>query len=162
MRWQGRQHDAAMKIGRQVEQTKGEQPQAAGRTFEPLPAGDYELMIVSAEETTSKAGRDVWKFTMSPIAESISRRKIWHYIVLGTEYFQESLERICDATGVTLRDGDYVPAIFVNKTLKAKLRLEEFNNKLSEKIAFIFPRDDSQREEDAIQAGEIDDASIPF
>ena len=58
-----------------------------------LNPGKYRIMILSAEQTVSKAGKNMLKITFRPSGAAIN---IYHYIVDG-EYFDDNMNRFLNA-----------------------------------------------------------------
>lgn len=132
------------------------------REYPTMPAGEHELGCIEAEETTSKSGNRCMKFVFSPTAQEWERKKIWHYIVIGSEYFDESIERMAAAMGIALDEDSEIPQVFIGGVMRAKIMLEEYRGKMSEKIAFMIPAHREEPEEQQQAPQEIADDSIPF
>lgn len=58
---------------------------ASGGSFEPLPAGDYDVQIAKAEATKSSGGKTMFKLTLDVIAGPHVKRKIWTNLVISPE-----------------------------------------------------------------------------
>lgn len=100
----------------------------ADQGFEPLPPGEYLVMITDTKQQTTKAG-DGWylNVTMEVLEGRYERRLIWEMLHLGNknqkavEIAQRSLAGICRAIGiVTVKDTEELHG----KPFKIKLKIE--------------------------------------
>lgn len=98
-------------------------------SFGPLPAGDYEMMIVKSETKPTKAGTGHYlECEMHVLAGAHSGRRHWERFNLdnpnaqAVKIAQESLARLCNAIGVDevndsedLHDRPFVAEIGIDK-----------------------------------------------
>lgn len=54
-------------------------------SFEPVPAGDYDLKIIKSEATLSKSGKSMWKICTEVLEGPYAKRKIWGQLTLSPE-----------------------------------------------------------------------------
>ena len=50
------------------------------RTFEPMPAGDYEMQVIESDVITTKSGGKMIKLTLEVVSGPFERRKVWENI----------------------------------------------------------------------------------
>lgn len=99
------------------------------KSYEPLPAGDYEMMIVASENKATKAGNGHYlELEMHVIGGAHSGRRHWERLNLdnpnhqAVKIAQESLARLCAALGVDdvndsseLHDRAFIAEIGIDK-----------------------------------------------
>lgn len=54
-------------------------------SFEPVPAGDYDLKIIKSEASLSKSGKSMWKICTEVLEGPYAKRKIWGQLTLSPE-----------------------------------------------------------------------------
>ncbi|KAB1076684.1 DUF669 domain-containing protein [Methylobacterium soli] len=75
------------------------------RSFEPMPAGDYNMQIVESDIAQTKAGGDMLKLTLEVIDGPFANRKVWDNLnirnsnAVAQGIAQRALADICAATG---------------------------------------------------------------
>jgi len=124
-------------------------------SFGPLPEGEYELIIDDAEETTSKAGNEMLKVTMTVVDKN---RKVWDYFVFSNDVGKQRLKSLCNA--LEMPEGFEHESDLVDKVVPAKLKVDGDNNR----VAWYITDDGSNKKvtKAAKEARvELDD-SLPF
>ncbi len=108
-----------------------------------LPAGDYAVTIVEASETVSRStGADMIKLTLEAEASDGSTTKLFDYLVASPssawkiDAFRRALgHEVIQGEPVELHAHD-----LVGHTLRARLKVEEFNGRQNNKIeAWLAP-----------------------
>lgn len=108
--------------------------------FQPLPEGKYRIRIKEAESAISSNGNDmlVLQFEVSG-----SNKVIWHYIVflpdrpeitnrMLTQFFESFKD---------IQDGDFDTAKWIGKVGACKIKHEEYNGDMKEKISYFISAD---------------------
>lgn len=57
----------------------------AGGSFEPLPVGDYDFIIDSAEATQSTSGKTMYKIKAKVVSGPMAKRIVWHQFVVSPD-----------------------------------------------------------------------------
>jgi hypothetical protein len=113
--------------------------------FQHLPAGDYPVTIVEAVETVSRSsGADMIKLTLDAEGPDGTTVKVFDYLVASPssawkiDAFRRSLgEDVVLGEAVELSASD-----LVGRTLRARLKVEEFNGQQNNKVdAWLAPKD---------------------
>ena len=98
-------------------------------SFDPIPAGEYHVIIEDTEMKTTAAGTGEYlQITLSVLDGQYAGRKLWDRLNLSNpnktaeEIAQRTLSAICHATGV-LKPRD--SAELHNKTLIAKVKVKQ-------------------------------------
>ena len=108
--------------------------------FQPLPEGKYRIRIKEAESAISSKGNDmlVLQFEVSG-----STKIIWHYIVflsdrpeitnrMLTQFFESFKD---------IEDGDFNTSKWIGKVGACKIKHEEYNGDMKERISYFIPAD---------------------
>ncbi|MGH8017740.1 MAG: DUF669 domain-containing protein [Opitutaceae bacterium] len=111
--------------------------------FHHLPAGDYPVTIVEASETVSRSsGADMIKLTLDAEGPEGTTVKVFDYLVASPssawkiDAFRRALgEEVVLGEAVELAADD-----LVGRTLRARLKVEEFNGRYNNKVdAWLAP-----------------------
>lgn len=110
--------------------------------FHHLPAGDYPVTIVEAVETVSRSsGADMIKLTLDAEGPDGTTAKVFDYLV-ATPSSAWKVDAFRRALGVEVVEGEAVELAaedLVGLTLRARLRVEEFNGRQNNKIEAWLP-----------------------
>ena len=107
-------------------------------SFPIIPVGDHRVRIESAEEMTSKTGRDMIKLTL---AVSGAHGKLFHYVVFMEENRQltnANLGAIFDSFGITPGDMDILG--WRNRVGAARVKHELYEGKPQARISFFIEK----------------------
>lgn len=133
-----------------------------------LPAGDYPVTIVEASETVSRStGADMIKLTLEangPDDTTDATVKIFDYLVASPSSAWK-IDAFRRALGHEIVQGEPVELAaedLVGRTLRARLKVEEFNGRLNNKVeAWLAPLAASAKPSPATTKKE-DAANEPF
>jgi len=130
-----------------------------------LPAGDYVVTIVDATETVSRStGADMIKLVLDAEAADGSTTTLFDYLVASPSSAWK-IDAFRRALGHTVVQGEAVELAaedLVGRCLRARLRVEEFNGRLSNKIeAWLAPLVEGEVRKVAATVKE-DEANEPF
>jgi hypothetical protein len=133
-----------------------------------LPAGDYVVTIVDATETVSRStGADMIKLVLDAEAADGSTTTLFDYLVASPSSAWK-IDAFRRALGHTVVQGEAVELAaedLIGRSLRARLRVEEFNGRLSNKIeAWLAPLAEGEPRMIAAPAksAKEDDANEPF
>jgi len=105
------------------------------KSFPIIPVGDHRVRIESAEEMTSKTGRDMIKLTL---AVSGAHGKLFHYVVFMEENRQltnANLGAIFDSFGIT--PGNMDTNQWRGRVGAAHVKHEEYDGKPAARVAYF-------------------------
>lgn len=57
-----------------------DEPEREGGSFEPMPAGDYDMQVVESDLITTQSGGKMIKLTLEVTSGQFERRKVWENI----------------------------------------------------------------------------------
>jgi hypothetical protein len=120
---------------------------ARNNSFEPVPAGDYRLLIEAAKETTSKAGDPMIKTTMGIIGHN---KKVFPNLVFS-EKCAGILTNLYRALGNQIEEGeavDFEASDIVGKEVDAKLKVVTYEGNLKNEVAFYYEPKEETTEAD--------------
>ena len=108
-----------------------------------LPAGDYPVTIVEASETVSRStGADMIKLTLDAEAPDGATAKVFDYLVASASSAWK-IDAFRRALGHEVVQGEPVELAaedLVGRTLRARLKVEEFNGRANNKVeAWLAP-----------------------
>jgi hypothetical protein len=108
-----------------------------------LPAGDYSVTIVEASETVSRStGADMIKLTLDAEAPDGATAKVFDYLVASASSAWK-IDAFRRALGHEVVQGEPVELAaedLVGRTLRARLKVEEFNGRANNKVeAWLAP-----------------------
>lgn len=108
-----------------------------------LPAGDYPVTIVEASETVSRStGADMIKLTLDAEAPDGATAKVFDYLVASASSAWK-IDAFRRALGHEVVQGEPVELSaedLIGRTLRARLKVEEFNGRSNNKIeAWLAP-----------------------
>lgn len=108
-----------------------------------LPAGDYPVTIVEASETVSRStGADMIKLTLDAEAPDGATSKVFDYLVASPSSAWK-IDAFRRALGHEVVQGEPVELAaedLVGRTLRARLKVEEFNGRANNKVeAWLAP-----------------------
>ncbi|BET67421.1 hypothetical protein ASA1KI_23390 [Opitutales bacterium ASA1] len=132
-----------------------------------LPAGDYDVTIVEASETVSRStGADMIKLTLDAEAPDGSTTKVFDYLV-ATPSSAWKIDAFRRALGHEVVQGEPVELAaedLVGRTLRARLKVEEFNGRQNNKVeAWLAPLAGARPTSPApATPKQEDDANEPF
>jgi hypothetical protein len=111
--------------------------------YQHLPAGDYTVTIVEAVETVSRtSGADMIKLTLDAEAPDGGTVKVFDYLV-GSPSSAWKIDAFRRALGHEVVEGEAVELAaedLVGRTLRARLKVEEFNGRSNNKVdAWLAP-----------------------
>lgn len=108
-----------------------------------LPAGDYDVTIVEASETVSRStGADMIKLTLDSEAPDGSTTKVFDYLVAtpGSAWKIDAFRRALGHEVVQGEPVELAAEDLVGLTLRARLKVEEFNGRQNNKVeAWLAP-----------------------
>ena len=111
-------------------------PNAGGGDFAPLPPGQYAATVAKATETTTQAGVEGIVLELVITDPAYTGRKVWDRIYPSGKTLPR-FKLVCQRLGVKLAPGaDLTPAVFVGRVTAVTLKIESFNGKDSNKIAY--------------------------
>lgn len=122
------------------------QAQASGATstYEPLPVGDYNVVVEKAEATNSKKGDPQLVITFKVADGPFQNRKLWHRLTfIPTNGIGLAINfRQLDALGCTpiLEQGGslaQVAGFLLGKTASVKVEQREWNDKIQNDVAEV-------------------------
>lgn len=108
-----------------------------------VPAGDYEVTIVAAAETISRnSGAGMIKLTLEVDTADGSSVKVFDYLV-ATPSSAWKIDAFRRALGQEIVKGETVELVaedYVGRTLRARLKVDEFNGQQNNKVeAWLAP-----------------------
>jgi len=110
-------------------------------SFEPIPAGNYRVLVLSAEEKPTKSQNGVVMQVRYQVVEGKHQgRQLFHWINLqninkvAQEIGHKELARLCLATRV---EAPKSPADFCGKLIQVVVGIEEYNGKKDNKVSAI-------------------------
>lgn len=108
-----------------------------------LPAGDYSVTIVEASETVSRStGADMIKLTLDAEAPDGATAKVFDYLVASASSAWK-IDAFRRALGHEVVQGEPVELAaedLIGRTLRARLKVEEFNGRANNKVeAWLAP-----------------------
>lgn len=111
-------------------------------SFEPAPAGDTRVKIVSMEEKKSSSGNDMWEFIFKP---SGGYSNIYWYLVFdpkNSTMTNTNLSRLWDSFGMTgVPTINVTPQFFVNAIGAVRIKHEVYNNETRAKVHYLIERE---------------------
>ena len=122
---------------------------ASKNSGSPIPIGKYHVVVNSAEDTRSQAGKDMIKLEMEIICgergdESCKGRRLWDYIVAG-EYATQKIGQVFHSCGFepkTLEGVAISAQLFPGLQGEVKVKHENYNGEPSAKIGYwLTPKD---------------------
>lgn len=110
------------------------------RTYGPLPAGEYEMMVIKSDNKVIKAGNGHYlELEMQVISGDQSGRRHWERLNLNNpskktvEIAEEQLARLCAALGITkledseeLHDRPFIARVAIDKKDPTSNRIYDF------------------------------------
>ena len=107
-----------------------------------LPAGDYPVTIVEASETVSRStGADMIKLTLDAEAPDGATAKVFDYLVASASSAWK-IDAFRRALGHEVVQGEPVELgaeDLIGRTLRARLKVEEFNGRANNKVDVWLP-----------------------
>ena len=113
--------------------------QYSEKTFKPIPVGEHRVRIASAEEQTSKAGKQMIKLVLDVSGYNAT---IWHFVVLNPdnqELTNQKLGELFSSFGI--QPGNFNLAGWVGKVGAAKVKHELYEGETNAKIAYFIGKD---------------------
>jgi hypothetical protein len=125
----------------------GQLVEQAGGDFEPLPKGDYDVRVDSAEATTSSTGKMMFKLKFKVVGGPNNGRTLFNNITLSTDnpnalrmFFMNMKAFGLDPAFFNQNPGpDTVAAGMVGKEVRVKVDHQTYNGQLRENIKQMLP-----------------------
>lgn len=129
-----------------------------------IDSGDYAAVISKVEETESKAGDEMWVFTIT--LDDVPRATYPHYCVLSdTQYWK--IKALFEAAGVNVgkRKVKVDPNRLIGKSIGVGIEDDEYEGRLKSVIVDVFPPDELDDtegdEEDELEEDEVEEEPAP-
>lgn len=125
-----------------------------------IDAGDYTGKITKVEQTESKAGDDMWVFTVE--LDDVPRASYPHYCVLTDNQFWK-IKALVAATGVDVgkRKIKIDPNKLVGKSIGVAMDDDEYEGRLKSTIGEVFPPDEVGEGADVDEDEDDDEDNAP-
>lgn len=126
--------------------------------------GEYELRIVDAVETVAKgSGAEMIKLNLEVPGHNC---RLFDYLI-GTEataWKVDAFRRALGETVIAEQPAEIIPQRLIGRTLRARLRIEEYNGKFSNKVdAWLEPlAEATSTGADQAQPAAQEDDDVPF
>jgi len=98
-----------------------------------LPAGTYEAVVEKAELTTSDAGNEQIKVTLT-VYGGDSEQTVWDYLVFKDTVLYK-VKHFCESAGIDFEKGDLRAEECLEKNVRVKLKIDPPKGQYPEKNA---------------------------
>lgn len=108
-------------------------------SFKPIPVGDHRVRIQSAEEQTSKTGKQMIKVVLDVSGYNSS---IWHWIVFDPSNSKLTNQKLGELfNSFEIQPGNFNLSSWVGKVGAAKVKHEDYEGQPSPKIAYFIGKE---------------------
>lgn len=132
-----------------------------------IDAGDYVATIAKVEQTESKAGDDMWVFTIT--LDDVPRASYPHYCVLSDIQYWK-IKALFEAAGISVgkRKVKVDPNRLIGKQIGVAMDDDEYEGRLKSVIAEVFPADEvddsgtsPEEDDDDLEEDEVEEEPAP-
>lgn len=97
------------------------------KTFDPLPAADYDFDILNAEDTISKSGNPMIKINIGLYVDGKVKNRVFDYLLPSME---AKLRHFCDTVGLLsqYQNGTLESADCIGRSGKARIAIDPAKN----------------------------------
>lgn len=125
--------------------------------------GEYELRVVDAVETVAKgSGAEMIKLNLEVEGHGC---RLFDYLI-GTEataWKVDAFRRALGETVVAEQQAEIIPQKLIGRTVRARLRIEEYNGKYSNKVdAWLEPLGEATGTNQTAKTQTQEDDDVPF
>jgi hypothetical protein len=125
--------------------------------------GEYDLTIIDAVETLSKnSGAEMIKLTLEVEGHGC---RLFEYLIAGeaTAWKIDAFRRALGERVLAETESDIVPQKLIGRTVRARLRTEEFNNKTQNKVdGWLEPAASKTATVNQAASAQEEDEDVPF
>lgn len=108
-------------------------------SFKPIPVGDHRVRIQSAEEQTSKSGKQMIKLILEVSGYG---NTLWHWLVFMPENQKLTNQKLGEFfTSFGIQPGNFNLNSWVGKVGAAKVKHEDYEGQPSPKVAYFLGKD---------------------
>lgn len=108
-------------------------------SFKPIPVGDHRVRIQSAEEQTSKKGKQMIKVVLEVSGYNST---IWHWIVFDPDNSKLTNQKLGELfNSFEIQPGNFNLSSWVGKVGAAKVKHEDYEGQPSPKIAYFISKE---------------------
>ena len=112
-------------------------------SFKPIPVGNHRIRIQSAEEQTSKSGKQMIKLVLEVSGYS---NTIWHWLVFMPENQKLTNQKLGEFfTSFGIQPGNFNLNTWAGKVGAAKIKHEDYEGQPSPKVAYFLGRDKQEK-----------------
>lgn len=108
-------------------------------SFKPIPVGDHRVRIQSAEEQTSKKGKQMIKVVLEVSGYNST---IWHWIVFDPDNSKLTNQKLGELfNSFEIQPGNFNLSSWVGKVGAAKVKHEDYEGQPSPKVAYFIGKE---------------------
>lgn len=108
-------------------------------SFKPIPVGDHRVRIQSAEEQTSRSGKQMIKVVLDVSGYNSS---IWHWIVFDPNNSKLTNQKLGELfNSFEIQPGNFNLSNWVGKVGAAKVKHEDYEGQPSPKVAYFIGKE---------------------